>query len=198
MGSKEQILARVRQRQPDGVKLPPHRTDGITYDDRRRQFQSVLKSVGGKLLVARDLAEADRLVSELPVVQTAQRIMSLVANVGESTSAPALEPHDLADVDVAIASGEFGVAENAAIWITEAPIAHRAAYFICQHLVLVLPGTELVDNMHQAYERLDGAFTSAGFGCFISGPSKTADIEQSLVIGAQGPRSLTVVLVEQT
>jgi L-lactate dehydrogenase complex protein LldG len=57
----------------------------------------------------------------------------------------------------------------------------------------VIPAAEILDNMHQAYERL--AFDKPGFGAFISGPSKTADIEQSLVIGAHGPRSLTVFCI---
>jgi L-lactate dehydrogenase complex protein LldG len=70
---------------------------------------------------------------------------------------------------------------------------HRAILFITQHLVLVVPRDQVIDNMHQAYERL--SFADPGFGVFLSGPSKTADIEQSLVIGAHGPRSLTVFLV---
>ena len=69
---------------------------------------------------------------------------------------------------------------------------HRAIYFIAQHLVLVVPREALLDHLHQAYERL--SFAGAGYGLFISGPSKTADIEQSLVIGAHGARSLTVLL----
>src|SRR5262249_25432909 len=98
--------------------------------------------------------------------------------------------HALADVDFAILPAHFGVAENGAVWVTDAGVKHRAVYFLTQHLALVLPADQMVDNMHQAYERL--AFAGPGFRAFISGPSKTADIEQSLVIGAHGPRSLTV------
>jgi len=101
----------------------------------------------------------------------------------------------LEDVDIAIARGDFAVAENGAVWVTDRDMTHRAILFITQHLVLVVPRDQVIDNMHQAYERL--SFAGAGFGVFLSGPSKTADIEQSLVIGAHGPRSLTVFLVGQ-
>ncbi len=47
--------------------------------------------------------------------------------------------------------------------------------------------------MHEAYARL--APREIGYGLFISGPSKTADTEQALVIGAQGARRCTVFLV---
>ena len=73
-------------------------------------------------------------------------------------------------------------------------IRQRTIYFIAQHLALVVPRSEVVSNMHQAYQRL--RFDDNAFGCFVSGPSKTADIEQSLVIGAHGARSLTVFLVD--
>jgi L-lactate dehydrogenase complex protein LldG len=103
------------------------------------------------------------------------------------------DPHQLETIDVAILSGAFGVAENGAIWVTSAGVKHRALYIIVQHLVLVIPAAEIVQTMHQAYARIELGRTD--WGAFISGPSKTADIEQSLVVGAHGPRSLNVFCV---
>jgi L-lactate dehydrogenase complex protein LldG len=96
----------------------------------------------------------------------------------------------LAEVEVLEIDGEFGVAENGAIWLTEDALPHRVAPFICQHLVINVK--KIVPHMHAAYEELGKV--NSGFGLFLSGPSKTADIEQSLVIGAHGARSLTVVV----
>lgn len=96
----------------------------------------------------------------------------------------------LAEVEVLEIDGEFGVAENGAIWLIEEALPHRVAPFICQHLVIHVQ--KIVPHMHAAYEELKKP--SSSFGLFLAGPSKTADIEQSLVIGAHGARSLTVVI----
>jgi L-lactate dehydrogenase complex protein LldG len=101
-----------------------------------------------------------------------------------------LDGLSLAEVEVLEIDGAFGVAENGAIWLTEEALPHRVAPFICQHLVIHVQ--KIVPNMHAAYEELTNQTT--GFGLFLAGPSKTADIEQSLVIGAHGARSLTVVI----
>jgi L-lactate dehydrogenase complex protein LldG len=198
VSSRDTILNRIRQRQPAATPLPEHLCNGITFNDPRGQFIAVLESVGGRATVASDLIDATSFIRTLPVVQDAKSIVSVIDGVdlGNLNLDNVAEPHDLAGVDVAILRGEFALAENGAIWVSEKNIAHRAVYFICQHLVLVVPADAIVNNMHEAYERLGNAFEQPGFSGFISGPSKTADIEQSLVIGAQGPRSLTVVLVE--
>jgi L-lactate dehydrogenase complex protein LldG len=48
--------------------------------------------------------------------------------------------------------------------------------------------------MHEAYQQIgEGNY---GFGAFIGGPSKTADIEQALVMGAHGPISMTVFILK--
>ena len=133
------------------------------------------------------------------------------------------DPHTLEDVDLAILPAHFGVAENGACWITEAQMLHRALPFITQHLALVIHRRDIVADMHQAYDRIalidaaaapgspDAAAAPAnvagrvsaasgapyGFATFIAGPSKTADIEQSLVLGAHGPISLTVFLLDE-
>ena len=143
---------------------------------------------------AEGLDAVQRGLEELDSYREAQRILSLVEGVGRANvDLEAIDdPHALEDLDFAILPGQFAVAENGAVWFSAAGLKHRVVPFITQHLALVVPADQLLDNMHQAYDRM--AFAEPGFGTFISGPSKTADIEQSLVIGAHGPRSLTVFL----
>lgn len=103
-------------------------------------------------------------------------------------------PKELEDIDVSVVKGEFGVCENGAVWIEERENIHRAVYFICKDLVILLKRENLIDSMHEAYKRIDPKIS---YGIFISGPSKTADIEQALVIGAHGAKSLTVFLIDE-
>jgi L-lactate dehydrogenase complex protein LldG len=195
MAGRDEVLRAVRAHQPGPVELPEVGGRGIRYDDRRRQFATVLEAVGGRCQFVADLAELNRALGELPAYATAKKVISLVPGAGTANVdlAAVAEPHALADVDFAILPGQFGVAENGAVWVTDAGVRHRAVYFLVQHLALVIAAEAIVDNLHDAYERL--GFSGPGFGCFISGPSKTADIEQALVIGAHGPRSLTVFCI---
>jgi L-lactate dehydrogenase complex protein LldG len=201
--SKEIILGSVRRNRPVACEAPDLRQAWTTYPDRRAQFIDALTAVGGTAIAARDEADVNERLRLLPVLRDARKIVSM-PGVGEPNVelTAAISPHSLADVDVAIMPGEFAVAENAAVWVTDRNVPLRVIYFLCQHLVLVVPVDAIVDNMHAAYERLASATVDVGpvfaqpiFGAFISGPSKTADIEQSLVIGAHGPRSLTVFLL---
>ena len=164
----------------------------------------MLAGVGGRGLLVAGAAALRREVERLTAELGAARTISAVPAAAEGTIGweSIDEPHDLADVDLAIMSGELAVAENAAVWVSDDGVSQRSAYFLAQHVVLVVPARRLVHNMHEAYAWLaansgDGKlFGAPGFGAFISGPSKTADIEQSLVIGAHGARSLHVLLVE--
>ena len=101
------------------------------------------------------------------------------------------EAQDLDGTDVGVIQGEVGVAENACIWIPQT-MKEKAICFISENLVILLSRHNIVNNMHEAYRRIN--FNDYGFGTFISGPSKTADIEQSLVYGAQAARGVTIFL----
>ena len=101
------------------------------------------------------------------------------------------DPRELDNTDLAIVEGHFGVAENGAVWITH-KVKHKALYFISNSLVMLIDRNSIVNNMHEAYKRTENM--TYDFGAFISGPSKTADIEQALVLGAHGPVKVLVVL----
>lgn len=193
MSSRNEILSRVRSHQPATVERPTLDEAWITYADRERQLADVLKFVGGELQVV-PAGQLGSVVRALPCLEGATKIVSRVgvADLATVDLEAVADPHDLEDIDVAVLPGEFVVAENAAVWVSDKSVRHRAIYFLAQYLVLVVPRGEIVDTLHQAYARLK--FDTAGYGVFISGPSKTADIEQSLVIGAHGPRSMTLLL----
>lgn len=195
MTSRDEILSAIRKHLPEASPLPDLDGPWIEYPDPIAQFASVLEMIGGRCIRVPTVDAINGELESLPVYVAAKQTVSTIPGVGRSTvDLTAIDdPHVLEDVDFAILPGQFGVAENAAIWISDDILKHRVIYFLCQHLSLVIRAEDVIHNMHQAYKRL--TFTGPSFGGFIAGPSKTADIEQSLVIGAHGPRSMTVFVV---
>jgi len=191
--SRDAILARARAHRVDPAPLPPLPTsESGMPDELVARFMTMVEQVAGTCIqrtAGDDLSAVLR--SHFP---DAQRIVSTVDEGPQSTFTVTTDtaPADLVRVQVAIIRGRFGVAENAAVWVDEADLPHRALPFVAEHLVVLLAPDMLVTDMHAAYAALAGQ--RPGYGVFISGPSKTADIEQSLVIGAQGPRSLLVLV----
>jgi L-lactate dehydrogenase complex protein LldG len=193
MTSRERIRSAIRQHKPAYVPLPDETTFASTYPDRVAQFEAVLTGIGGTLVRVPDWdalrAHVRALFPDVTNVATTVPELSDLADFSLSVT----DPHELAFVELALLPGTLGVAENGAIWLSEREMGHRALPFITQHLALVLRTDQLVGNLHDAYRCLRPG--ESGFGAFIAGPSKTADIEQSLVIGAHGARSLVVYLL---
>ncbi|GMQ30242.1 LutC/YkgG family protein [Algoriphagus confluentis] len=186
MSSREAILNSIRGIHRDLKPLPDVPSFGIK-SDLVKDFTTSL--IGNKAEVMDSSAFEFWLKSS-----GMNRVFSAIPEYKSySTVTLPKDPHDLENLELAILEGQFGVAENGAIWLDDNQLPHRAMPFITEHLVLIVPKGHLVENMHQAYQKIGK--DHAGFGLFIAGPSKTADIEQSLVIGAHGAKSLRVVLV---
>ncbi len=192
------MLAAIQANQPDRLPLPEQFTFVTTYPDLAVQFGEVLAFVGGQAVSVPDYAAIATYLRQTyaDVLNIGTTLPELV-DVADVDLATVTDPHDLAGLNLAIIGGQIGVAENAAIWVDERqiPSALRALPMITQYLAIVIRRADLVANMHEAYRRIDVSAT--GFGTFISGPSKTADIEQSLVIGAHGARGLTVFILNE-
>lgn len=191
MSSRDLILKKVKVAQPTLVSLPERQSRPKDVD-AVKQFQTMLESIGGKVAVLDGTESiADKVMSLFP---GAKRVVSTITSVERYFLSfdKEVKHHSLQDVDVSVIEAQFGVAENGAVWVTEEDLKIRVLPFICEHLVAVVDARNLVPTMHEAYERIGSA--DYGFGAFIAGPSKTADIEQSLVLGAHGPKSMTVLL----
>ncbi|AJH15162.1 hypothetical protein MPR_1991 [Myroides profundi] len=163
----------------------------IEFDDKLTQFIEVSKAVGGDAIILKEGEDINEVIRAL--YPEAKEIASVVNGIHLTTLDPdsVESPNDLNNVDLAIVEGAFGVCENGCIWLPQ-QLKHKALYFITQYLVIVLDRSKLVNNMHEGYKLITPS--EKGFGVYISGPSKTADIEQALVVGAHGPKGLTVIL----
>ncbi len=193
MNSREKILAAVKKNQPPLEALPILQDiQAIRFDDPWQKYQSVLEGIGGTFIVIDDLQKIGPYV-KMHFTEGHKYISTIDGLNGIEKLHTEAKAHQLEDVEVAIISGAFAVAENSAIWTTTDDFSRRALPFICQHLVAVLHRPDIVHNMHEAYEKIGS--DAYDFGVFIAGPSKTADIEQSLVLGAHGPKTMTVFLI---
>lgn len=191
MNSKNNILGNIRRHITDRYEMPDIDIEGIQYPDKVAQFIEISKAVGGDAIVLKEGEDINEVIPSL--YADAKVIASNLPDITIATINPdnAADPHELNGIDLAIIEGEVGVAENGCVWIPQ-NVKEKVVYFISEYLVIVLDRKAVVNNMHEAYDRL--TFNDYGFGVFISGPSKTADIEQSLVVGAHGAKGVTVIL----
>ena len=194
MTSRELILKNIKDNNVvKDVKLPSYENFGIKFENKFQTFSTMIESVGGKALVI-DKKDLDKTIKELYPDETQIATNVDFCSLGNFDSNSQEDVHNLKDIDLAIVKGNFAVAENGAIWMKNEENRHRALYFIAQNIVIVIDEKDILNNMHEAYEKVE--FENAGYGVFISGPSKTADIEQSLVIGAHGPKSGYVIFTK--
>ncbi|MCB0665201.1 MAG: LUD domain-containing protein [Saprospiraceae bacterium] len=189
MSSRDSILENIRKNKPDPVTLPDvpsFTTPGLNLLNR---FVETAQKNGSTIITnKKDLDQWIKLQHP-----GTRRILSLVQGYeGNIYPDPDLKPKDLKHIDLAIVNSPLGVAENGAIWLSETDCQWRILPFIAEHLLVFLDRNNLVSNMHDAYAKI--RIDQEGFGVFVGGPSKTADIEQALVIGAQGSRSHTIFL----
>ena len=104
---------------------------------------------------------------------------------------------DLEKVSAGITGCDALVAQTGSVLLTAKSGGGRALSVLPAHHVVVATASQLVPDLPAAFERLERKYgpNFPSFMTFITGPSRTGDIERVLVLGAHGPRKLTVILV---
>lgn len=197
MSNKDDILKRYRANVRVKYDMPDlSDIKAITYPNPLVQFVKMTEMVGGQVIEVDPGRDVNVLIREL--FPEAKEIASNLPEITIATRNPDTvgRARDLNGTDVGIIRGKFGVAENACIWIPQT-MKEKAVCFISENLIILLPKSQIVNNMHEAYKRIEFDKEYDGYGTFISGPSKTADIAQVLVMGAQAARSATVLLLPE-
>lgn len=195
MSSKAEILQKIKQNQPGLITdLPYLDILGSENFDVLETYKTVLKNIGGESV---EVADYNEILAFLKNNYSLDK--RIITTIPELSEVAVLDwknddPHTLQNVELAIIKAHFGVAENSALWVTDDILGQRVTPFITQYLAIIVNKSEILATMHQAYKRIGNQ--EYGFGTFIAGPSKTADIEQSLVLGAHGARGLIVFLLD--
>jgi L-lactate dehydrogenase complex protein LldG len=188
--SREVILSTVRSNLPQQQVEHP-RIPVFQRPDRplKPEFEQLLQQAGGAAYDVSTVAEAE---AKLMALHPGARVVcSAVPEIaGTRRVGKVRDPHELADVDVGVIRAQFGVAETGAIWLTQEDLVVNALAVLSQHLIVLLDPQQIVSDMHEAYRRV--RLDETAFGCFMMGPSATADVEATLVHGAQGARSLNI------
>jgi len=193
ISSREKILKAIRGCELENKHLPSLNYSECAQEDLLAKFSQTLATIGGRCKKVDGVEQIDAYILEAGnkypcIVNAVKELRDF--NINDFLNADA---RTLSGTDVFIVRGSVAVAENGAIWVTETNIGNRLLPFLCQHLIIVVEEADLVLNMLEAYEKI--GVDIDGYGVFIAGPSKTADIEQSLVIGAHGPLSLEVFII---
>lgn len=193
MTSREKILSDVSKNQPSAIPLPDISAFKGREQDNVLEYINTFIGIGGqavkvdsveavKTLIRNEFDTSKRMITTLPALADTLELYS-----------PDVDPHTFENVELSVIRAHLAVAENGAVWLTEKAMGQRIIPFICQHLAVLVDASSIVPTMHEAYEQIGKG--DYGFGVFIGGPSKTADIEQALVMGAHGPITMTVFVV---
>ena len=194
MNAREKILNDVLKNQPPATELPGITGYGGGSTNGIAEYMEVFKLIGGSAYVVDDVASIRELIHSN--FDTSKRVVTTLPELSDTFEliSSSVDPHSFDDVELAIIRASLFVAENGAVWIPDELMGQRIIPYICQHLGVIVTAESVVPTLHEAYDKIGSG--DYGFGAFIGGLSKTADIEQALVLGAHGPLSMTVFILK--
>ncbi|HEX6044424.1 MAG TPA: lactate utilization protein C [Pyrinomonadaceae bacterium] len=202
MDSRETILSSIRKHLAASVPNdePPQTVVPVvaptpTVTSLVALFRDNVEAVNGHCIVARNEAEVRQAVTQILTVHGARRIAisdapALNGLIGEI--APGAK--EIFEFDVGITTAQAAIAETGTLLLDSARERHRLASLVPPVHIAIVNASSIFQTLAEAlaFIRKDGDISPAV--TFITGPSRTADIELTLAIGVHGPQELYVII----
>ncbi len=207
MNAREEILGRLRAAGDETTALPPVWRSRREFADLTAQFAQAVTAAKGEV---RQAANWETAVTELGRLLAEINAQTVVVN-GDVSRAdlperfPAVQWHlvghsagDLrafcAAADAGLSSADAALAETGSVILSSGPAQSRMATLLPPIHIVLLPTSRLTSDIFtwtQARQETIPANIT-----LISGPSKTADIEQTMAVGVHGPKRFVVIVYE--
>jgi L-lactate dehydrogenase complex protein LldG len=206
--SKEKILKKIREALSNPVPLPFPKSEGITSVFKRQEedlemlFAEEFTKLLGKFAFC--MNDAD-LKSQLKILIAQKKwdhiycVEKKLAGLFEGDGFPKVNQTVLADCDVSVTSCKYLIARTGAIVMSSDQESGRTVSVYAPVHICIAYVDQLVfdtrDSLKLIKERYGNKLPS--FITFAAGPSRTADIEKTLVVGVHGPKEVYVFLVDK-
>ncbi len=215
MSSREAILARLRERLDGPLTAPASDFSVVTgrcwsNEERLSRFEQLITSVHGEVIHTPKAAWVDTLEGVLTqksikrmalgrLNEVAKEARAVLADtdielVSADRDIEAWQQEQFESVDAGLTSIKGGIAETGSLWLWPTADEPRLLSLVPPIHIAVLDADTLLDTFHDVVEQHQWAEQMPTNALLISGPSKTADIEQTLAYGVHGPKELVVIL----
>ncbi len=214
MSAREKILARIRKAQGRGGSKPSQAELEAVETYLRAHPRGTLPRVEGDL-VARFRARAESMQSTTEEVERMSEVPVAVARYLRAGNLPlsgcvwpqlahldwkgaglALEPRGAKDGDPVGVTGAFAaIAETGTLVLASGPGTPASVSLLPETHIAIVPAARVVAHMEEAWDLARAELRELPRAVnFVSGPSRTADIDQTIVLGAHGPYRVHILI----
>jgi len=206
--ARNNILARLKAAQDKRGEIEvniPDCTSPIYHplkEPLSLEFKTNLEMIGGKVILCKSKSEITEQIKQICEEKHQDRIFCTDPELQEILKESIETDSDessFSELNIGVTGCEFLVAHLGSVMISSAQISGRRLNVFPETHIVVADQSQLTDYLDRAIEKLRNKYKNElpSLISTITGPSRTADIEKTLVMGMHGPKSLVVIISEE-
>lgn len=155
------------------------------YKDAVADILEIAKAMDAKMIAGLGSDECEELADVYAEINKSFKVYTYKFDIVKNKN----------ELDIGITLGEFGVGETGSICVDNYAYEARLASMLPPVNIIFMPKNCIVNNMQDAFDVLAKVFWK-GYSGFVTGPSRTSDIERVLTLGVHGPSRVILFAIE--